>query len=708
MEVGDKVEPFNPWMVESIDQFLNYCCPECDTKQKTKSGFMIHAIDAHPNSRQFLPLFDYEEGKDQENVDIFDDELSDIEVKEDYVPSFESLKTEFRSGNNSPSVKLEPLSINILLNMECDNCGRFFVTQDSMLDHKVNCGKDVNKAHKRRKDVKLKPTKKVKLENKTSEVEPEKQSKEIRTMKSKAKSKYLLDIDPKDGIQKFKCKECEIFFKSSSAMRKHKETLHSNSEELEKCFICPDVIPTKMVSKHMRGKHLSDDGDFKCDLCSKYSSSGYEFFLYHLTKEHQIGEFRHKCDHCGKAFGTSSSLKTHTITHQDNQATNQSLEVMLLKSKDKSKYLFDTDPKDGIQKYKCKECGMFFKSSAGMRHHKKRFHSNLENMQKCFICPDIVPFKMIPAHMIGKHRNEDGTFKCDLCSNVFSHKQGCEHFLYHLTKEHQIGEFRHRCDQCDKAFKIVSDLNSHKKISHEKSCVVICDQCGKECQSKITLENHLRLVHHMYKISKEETIQNCDKCDIEFEKPEEFNDHLKGCLDEQKDFKCKLCDSSWVSHLSLWQHIAVDHKILRHICDMCGHASPTPKNLIDHKNHVHYKVYDFVCHICAQPKRNKTTLDEHMIIAHGQGERKFKCDRCDKSFVRSLMLRKHIESHHERKTLYQCEQCPKTFWMKDYLKTHVRMMHDKIRPHKCDICQQGFVYKRDVVSHKKHVHNIHE
>ena len=77
----------------------------------------------------------------------------------------------------------------------------------------MNCGKDGNKAHKRRKDVKLKPTKKVKLENKTSEVEPEKQSREIRTMKSKAKSKYLLDIDPKDGIQKFKCKECEIFFK---------------------------------------------------------------------------------------------------------------------------------------------------------------------------------------------------------------------------------------------------------------------------------------------------------------------------------------------------------------------------------------------------------------------------------------------------------------------------------------------------------------
>ena len=76
----------------------------------------------------------------------------------------------------------------------------------------------------------------------------------------------------------------------------------------------------------------------------------------------------------------------------------------------------------------------------------------------------------------------------------------------------------------------------------------------------------------MYKIPKEDTIKKCDKCDLEFEKPEDFNDHLKQCLDDQNDFKCKLCDSSWVSHLSLWQHTAVDHKMIKYICDVCGHV----------------------------------------------------------------------------------------------------------------------------------------
>ena len=72
MEVDDKGEVINPWKVEDIDQFLNYCCPECDTKQKTKSDFIVHAIDSHPDSREYLLLFDYEKENNRDD-EIFDD-----------------------------------------------------------------------------------------------------------------------------------------------------------------------------------------------------------------------------------------------------------------------------------------------------------------------------------------------------------------------------------------------------------------------------------------------------------------------------------------------------------------------------------------------------------------------------------------------------------------------------------------------------------
>jgi len=422
-----------------------------------------------------------------------------------------------------------------------------------------------------------------------------------------------------------------------------------------------------------------------------------------------------ECDEedCGRFFVTLESMLDHKryfhkgLKRKRNKLDNvEDSNQDLVKKIPKKKYERVVDPIDGIEKLKCHECEALFKSRCGIPYHRKQMHSNDENMQKCILCPILYPSNKLVAHMRRYHRKDDKSYKCDWCSKVF--KTGCQPFLFHLAKEHKIGEFRHTCDQCDKVFPDKRELERHKETRHTKSLSVICEKCGKECLTQRNLDKHMERVHLMYKIKKEDTIKKCDKCDIEFEKPEEFNDHLKKCLDKLKDFTCKLCDSRWVSHLSLWQHFAVDHKILRYVCDKCGYASTTSVNLRSHKNHVHDKIYKYVCHICAQPKQTKLLLEEHMTISHGQGERKFQCDKCDKSFVRSFDLKHHFESHHAKKTLYQCEQCPKTFWMKSYLNTHVRMMHENYRPHKCDICQQGFVYKRDVVKHKKQIHNIHE
>ena len=47
MASEEKIKHENPWAVLNIEEFLYYCCPECDTKQKTKSDFITDAIDAH-------------------------------------------------------------------------------------------------------------------------------------------------------------------------------------------------------------------------------------------------------------------------------------------------------------------------------------------------------------------------------------------------------------------------------------------------------------------------------------------------------------------------------------------------------------------------------------------------------------------------------------------------------------------------------------
>ena len=40
----------NPWTYSDLDEFLYYCCPQCDEKYKTKSLFVDHALISHPES----------------------------------------------------------------------------------------------------------------------------------------------------------------------------------------------------------------------------------------------------------------------------------------------------------------------------------------------------------------------------------------------------------------------------------------------------------------------------------------------------------------------------------------------------------------------------------------------------------------------------------------------------------------------------------
>ena len=46
-------EKHNPWSVNHIEDFLYFCCPECDERNHSEVLFMQHALDAHPKGELF-------------------------------------------------------------------------------------------------------------------------------------------------------------------------------------------------------------------------------------------------------------------------------------------------------------------------------------------------------------------------------------------------------------------------------------------------------------------------------------------------------------------------------------------------------------------------------------------------------------------------------------------------------------------------------
>ena len=64
------METSNPWNVVDLDIYLRYNCPQCEAKCETKDLFVNHAIETHPEAKEYLqntehlfPIVDIKEEK---------------------------------------------------------------------------------------------------------------------------------------------------------------------------------------------------------------------------------------------------------------------------------------------------------------------------------------------------------------------------------------------------------------------------------------------------------------------------------------------------------------------------------------------------------------------------------------------------------------------------------------------------------------------
>ena len=72
----------NPWMVDNVSVFLNYCCPECDFKAKNLKLFSNHALENHEEA---LVLFEevLSEAKNDNSDTYKEDQMdSNTEIEE--------------------------------------------------------------------------------------------------------------------------------------------------------------------------------------------------------------------------------------------------------------------------------------------------------------------------------------------------------------------------------------------------------------------------------------------------------------------------------------------------------------------------------------------------------------------------------------------------------------------------------------------------
>ncbi|KAM6960351.1 uncharacterized protein LKV04_021913 [Tautogolabrus adspersus] len=188
---------------------------------------------------------------------------------------------------------------------------------------------------------------------------------------------------------------------------------------------------------------------------------------------------------------------------------------------------------------------------------------------------------------------------------------------------------------------------------------------------------------------------------------------------EKRDQRtCKVCGALQKSERTLVKHAWSHVEDPRSLCGVCGELLPSEEALKDHllSNH---KTED--CHICGESFLSILSLNEH-VAAHS-GERPYLCDVCPERFALKVTLENHKKRHESRK-LHKCHTCNKVFELRSQLKAHRmththlcgvcgkslsdyrslsrhKMTHTGERPHSCKICGRSFKLPGTLRQHEK-------
>ena len=324
----------------------------------------------------------------------------------------------------------------------------------------------------------------------------------------------------------------------------------------------------------------------------------------------------------------------------------------------------------------CFPCKIRFSTMKEYYNHIEETHLTY-NGYKCDTCNKVKPTRSVWMRHNHQHiRTSSKGLKIRVWqeqNTVEKSESSLDQFIVQDDKDSKP-----KCKECDQEFENISRLKYHIKTRHMASPIT-CDICGQVLGSYQSFQSHRMRKHHIrnYKIPSEMFIKKCDKCDTDFKSAEDMENHLRKCHNHDRQLKCKECDKTWVSHLSLELHYVEVHKMMMFCCDTCDYTINEAAILKRHKKAVHEGKRDHICHICGFSSNKNWKVQEHLAKNHGIGEARFKCDICNRAFIDSSTLKNHREGIHLKNVKYNCDQCAYYAYSNPNLIRHKLVKHKK-------------------------------
>ena len=259
----------NPWYVKNLEEFMYYCCPECDEKKQSRDLFLKHALGQHPNSKECLQEFAIKE-EDFSEDNVYISETTDhsknnsiTDNAKDYLHCYIKEEDEVDENNYDSNTENDDLN-----------------TSEKHFKHFGN--------DKDEKDIICDSGKKDAFTD-GIKVETEKVT---------------------DKVKDKNCDQCGKSFQYPNHLEIHIKTVHEGKRDY-KCETCGKAYGrSSVLNRHIKIAHLGQKVEscktkkIKCDQCEKLFYHPNHLKI-HIKTVHQ-GIKDQKCEICGKAFGRTS------------------------------------------------------------------------------------------------------------------------------------------------------------------------------------------------------------------------------------------------------------------------------------------------------------------------------------------------------------------------------------------------------------------